>query len=107
MSREGEVKNALHAVWDAEKRLGELLKKADTLDKVKALLVTEERIGSGEAFWIGDGDDLWAVLYEAGWRTWRYNAQYYWVVCKGDDFISYTEGDVDFSDNYMCGPIIQ
>jgi hypothetical protein len=86
-------------------------------------LAAGPNIGSGAAFWYGDGDDLLERLYEEGWGPHRYEAPYYWVVkftppvriepgaARGDGslviepvrYISYTEGDVDFEDNPCCG----
>lgn len=78
-------------------------------------------VGVGDTFWFGDGDELLELLYEEGWRGHRYVAPYYWVVKflppvrieRGEitdslviedvRYISYTEGDVNFSDNTMCG----
>jgi len=65
--------------------------------------LTGEHIGTGDAFWSMGGDDLLDRLTVEGWRIIRIEADYYWVVEREDRYISYTEGDVNFSDNPSCG----
>jgi len=60
-------------------------------------------IGIEDSFWMGGGDDLYGRLFDEGWRTVAWVAPYYWVMKYEDRYISYTEGDVSFSKNEMCG----
>lgn len=88
------------AVIDAAE---ERVRQVHTVDEVIEILREIEPPSSGDAFWGGDGDDLLAALYEAGFRSHRYQAPYYWVL--KDRFgtcISYTEGDVSKGDNTCC-----
>jgi len=99
--------------WDAEKAAVEQAE-ADsriTVDPLADFTETERLlhaltgtgIGSGDAFWQLGGDNLLDRLTAEGWRITRIEADYYWVVSLKDRFISYTEGDVNFSDNPSCG----
>lgn len=104
------------------------LRTARTAPEVQAVLdrtCDPAGIGSGTSFWSGDGDELWGALQAAGWETHRWEAGYYWVMRRSvpaigigtgwngttnstyfthvDQFIAYTEGDVDYADNPHCG----
>jgi len=78
---------------------------SDTLEQTKTekLLHSLEGIGVEDAFWMGDGDDLLSRLMDEDWRLSAFEAPYYWVAKLDGRFISYTEGDISFSDNPMCG----
>lgn len=77
---------------------------AKTAEQVKDALSAFERSGVGESFYPGDGGELWGALREAGWQSKRFAASYYWVMTnEAGEFVSYTEGDVDYSDNPLCG----
>lgn len=61
-----------------------------------------------DAFFLGEGSDLLAVLVAGSWVVHRYSAPYHWVARKHvhDDqyaFISFTEGDITFTDNHYAG----
>ncbi len=97
----------LSAMWAEEDAKAKRLTTAVTAAEVKEILGNSD-IGTGESFWIGDGADLVEALGDAGWSIFRYAAEYYWVMRKMGwpdheyEYISYTEGDVDYSDNPAC-----
>lgn len=91
-------------MWAAVDAVTKACEKATTPDEVVALLLTIEGPSSGDAFYMGDGDDLLGALYDGGWASHRYEAPYYWVVrAPNGEFLSYTEGDVSRGDNPSCG----
>lgn len=76
------------------------LKSAKTADEVIAIL---DPPSSGDAFFAGSGGDgsIAGVLYEAGWHTTWYEADYYWVMqAPNGDKITYVEGDVYRGDTH-------
>jgi hypothetical protein len=92
------------AYWDQIDKVTKTVETAKTPDEVVALLLTIAPPSSGDAFYGGDGDDLLAALYDAGWASHRYEAPYYWVVtAPNGEHLSYTEGDVSKGDNPACG----
>jgi len=73
--------------------------------KTERLLHSPELCAMGveDSFWIGDGDTLAGRLFDEGWSVDAWEAPYYWVLARDGRYISYTEGDVSFSRNMMCG----
>ena len=90
--------------WAAVDAQIEQLKSARSSADVIRILGPESA-SSGDAFFNGDGDEMEDALLDAGWRTYRYEAPYYWVMKAPDgSLITYTEGDVSEGDDANVGP---
>ena len=90
--------------WAAVDAQIEQLKSARSSADVIRILGPESA-SSGDAFFNGEGDEMEGALLDAGWRTYRYEAPYYWVMKAPDgSFITYTEGDVSKGDDANVGP---
>ena len=96
--------------WEVLRKLEEntktrlrVAKSAEEVRHALDIMTEPGTIGTGESFWQGDGDTLLECLHEAGWRTKRIAASYYWVLTNdAGEHVAYTEGDVDYSDNESC-----
>lgn len=74
------------------------LKSATTADEVIAIL---DPPSSGDAFFAGEGGEMAESLYEAGWGSAWYEAEYYWVMrAPNGDKVTYIEGDVCRGDTH-------
>ena len=90
--------------WAAVDAQIEQLKSARSSADVIRILGPESA-SSGDAFFNGEGDEMEGALLDAGWRTYRYEAPYYWVMKAPDgSLITYTEGDVSKGDDANVGP---
>lgn len=89
------------AFWDVIRAQLEELRSAETTDDVLRILSRErnpyehDRI-AGNGFFAGSGGDdtVYEALYDAGWITVWYVADYYWCMRKGDSLVTYVEGDI-------------
>ena len=105
--REGvrKIAGAWDGYWaNVESQIKQMRSARSAADVIRIL--GPESASSGDAFFDGDGDEMEDALMDAGWRTYRYEAPYYWVMKAPDgSFISYTEGDVSKGDNEGVGPV--
>jgi hypothetical protein len=82
--------------WDAIDAQLKRLKTARTSAEVIEILGGKAAASVGDAFFGGDGDDMWGVLSDAGWSVAWSEAGYFWAMRSpdGQSGITYVEGDI-------------